>query len=152
MSVASSCKRARKSYNSKLSIWSSSCTDQHPLKMQQTEGINADRVVLTDSWLGVFDGVSGVKAPWTPSSMSDALSTAFVDQLCRRFSPMQAQAYDNALECKLQGRRDQNKSGGEWLHNLLISAFLSTRVGVMGVDGCTDRPPNQNAQHIVKGA
>ena len=111
-----------------MELWTALKSEQHPRKAQATGGENADRCAVNPRAMGVFDGVSGVEAPWAPKHMAMAMCAGFQRELIQRFTASgSAQRYDEGVRTELALPRGQEP--GSWLQNMMTYAFANVQTG-----------------------
>jgi serine/threonine protein phosphatase PrpC len=104
-------------------FWFGSKTEVHPNKPDQE---NADALMTSSRFMGVFDGVGGVREVGSiPGSMSNALTLETAEEVESRIA-WNAQKYDRDNQLFLKSSVSPNVAGG-WLRNLVARCFADTR-------------------------
>ena len=90
---------------------------------------NADMTPVSENWLLVLDGVSGVPPPCKPEDFSSALCQEFEDTLTKRFAAQSTQLFDSQL-ARLYGDGNAKQQADSWLKNSF--AFSLNKVSARG--------------------
>ena len=91
-----------------LNLWVATKTAVHPAKPDQE---NADACMATTRYLGVFDGVGGVRQRgMIPAAMSNGLAVSVGGELERRLS-VNAQRFDRDTQLFLKSSVRANTAG-----------------------------------------